>query len=641
MIIESMVLFAKDNILRKMNSFILFLVCVFSVSLALPTIANNINDPNLILYFNEDEGGFMNLLWMNYSGTGMEDLLYVDYGIETLYVADFVRIFVSPFVEVTHGTLIFVFRCIHLLAWIGSIIALWRLVGRHFGKGWQQILAVTLLVVRPAFPYLLNNSNADIPVLFFIIIGLDYSLRIIDKPNIKSFCIAIVCATMGFVIKYYGLLLLPAIALALYFSRYYHDKNYYRGVNSIFTHEIKKAYLLPALIGVSIILFTLIPILVYVRGSTGITLYEELGIWGSLKEKKLILWIWLIGIFFIVTSFVFWRINKQNILYWRKIGKVFNELNTYSIIVCGAFFITTFLLSLRLLVNLNLFILECAQFGSLIDVQAGLIEKKGLFHVLLHNVVNKLATFDVIIFSFFMLYLGMEFYNRQQHMEDASVRLVFLKRMVLLVFLIVPFLYMLTPYRMEKHNMLAFFAITVILVNQGITLFIISLKRKKILQKMIIFCFVILFVGDVVVNAATVIKERMRAFNQQHDVAYEIADWWLQHITKDTMVVADHQTRVYVPTEHKNIKYFRSYKKVPSKEGFVEELYRLVNEYHPKYVYLNEGSNGRPTDNETWPSMNEMLPDKTIKQIKVFESTGRRYQRHPDDKFVFYEIFYW
>ncbi|MDR4508728.1 MAG: glycosyltransferase family 39 protein [Candidatus Brocadiaceae bacterium] len=571
----------------------------------------------------------------------MEDLLYVDYGIETLYVADFVRIFVSPFVEVTHGTLIFVFRCIHLLAWIGSIIALWRLVGRHFGKGWQQILAVTLLVVRPAFPYLLNNSNADIPVLFFIIIGLDYSLRIIDKPNIKSFCIAIVCATMGFVIKYYGLLLLPAIALALYFSRYYHDKNYYRGVNSIFTHEIKKAYLLPALIGVSIILFTLIPILVYVRGSTGITLYEELGIWGSLKEKKLILWIWLIGIFFIVTSFVFWRINKQNILYWRKIGKVFNELNTYSIIVCGAFFITTFLLSLRLLVNLNLFILECAQFGSLIDVQAGLIEKKGLFHVLLHNVVNKLATFDVIIFSFFMLYLGMEFYNRQQHMEDASVRLVFLKRMVLLVFLIVPFLYMLTPYRMEKHNMLAFFAITVILVNQGITLFIISLKRKKILQKMIIFCFVILFVGDVVVNAATVIKERMRAFNQQHDVAYEIADWWLQHITKDTMVVADHQTRVYVPTEHKNIKYFRSYKKVPSKEGFVEELYRLVNEYHPKYVYLNEGSNGRPTDNETWPSMNEMLPDKTIKQIKVFESTGRRYQRHPDDKFVFYEIFYW
>lgn len=158
--------FSEGNTLRKVRGLVLIGVCLFSLLLALPTIANNINDPNMILYFNADEGGFMNLLWMNYSGKGMEDLLYVDYGLETLYIADFVRVFVSPFTEVTHGILILVFRCIHLLAWIGTIIAIWRLVGRHFGKGWQPILAVSLLVVRPAFPYLLNNSNSDIPVLF-------------------------------------------------------------------------------------------------------------------------------------------------------------------------------------------------------------------------------------------------------------------------------------------------------------------------------------------------------------------------------------------------------------------------------------------------------------------------------------------
>lgn len=632
--------FAEGNTLRKVRSLVLIGVCLFSLLLALPTIANNINDPNMILYFNEDEGGFMNLLWMNYSGKGMEDLLYVDYGIETLYIADFVRVFVSPFMEVTHGTLILVFRCIHLLAWIGAIIALWRLIGNHFGKGWQQILAVTLLVLRPAFPYLLNNSNSDIPVLFFIILGLDYTLRLIDKPNIKSLSIAILCATMGFVIKYYGLLLLPAIILALCFSKYYHDKKSEFVIDTFLFSEIKKAYLLPVFIGVIIIILTSIPILVYVRGSTGITLYEEFGIWGSLKEKKLILWMWLISVFLIGISFLVWMINKQNNIYLKKIAKIFNELNTYAIIVFSGFSITTLLLSIRLFLKPKLFILECAQFGSLIDVKACLVETKGLLLVFLQNVLNKLNTFDGIIFSLFMFYLGMEIYNRRQHLKESFMRLFFLKRMVLLIFLVVPFLYMLTPYRMEKHNMLAFFAVSVILVGQGFHMFVNSFHNAKLLRKLAIFFIAILFMGDVVLNASTVVKARIRDFNKHHDVAFEVAQWWRQNIPQEARVVADHQTRLYVPTEHKNVKYFRSFKKVPSKEVFVDELRRLVNEYHPKYIYFNEGLKGRPTDNESWPPIEVMLPDKKVKLVKTFESTGRRYQRSPDDKFVIYQVYY-
>ena len=632
--------FSEGNTLRKVRGLVLIGVCLFSLLLALPTIANNINDPNMILYFNADEGGFMNLLWMNYSGKGMEDLLYVDYGLETLYIADFVRVFVSPFTEVTHGILILVFRCIHLLAWIGTIIAIWRLVGRHFGKGWQPILAVSLLVVRPAFPYLLNNSNSDIPVLFFIILGLDYTLRLIDKPDIKSLTIAILCATMGFVIKYYGLLLLPAIILALCFSKYNRDKKSEFATDTFLFSEIKKSYLVPAFIGVSIIILTSIPIFVYTRGSTGITLYEEFGIWGSLLEKKLILWMWLIGIFFIVSSLVFWIINKQNNIYLRKYAKIFNELNTYAVIVFGGFFITTLLLSIRLFLKPKLFILECAQFGSLIDVKAGLVETKGLLLVFLQNVLNKLNTFDGIVFSLFMFYLGIEIYNRRQHLKEPIMRLFFLKRMILLVFLVVPLLYMLTPYRMGNHNMLAFFAVSVILVGQGFHMFVNSSHNKKLLGKLAIFFIAILFIGDVVLNVSTVVNARMKDFNKRYDVAFEVAQWWRQNIPQETMVVADHQTRVYVPTEHKNVKYFRSFKKVPSKEVFVDELRRLVNEYHPKYIYFNEGLSGRPTDNESWPSIAVMLPDKSVKLVKTFESAGRRYQRSPDDKFVIYQVYY-
>jgi hypothetical protein len=160
------------------------------------------------------------------------------------------------------------------------------------------------------------------------------------------------------------------------------------------------------------------------------------------------------------------------------------------------------------------------------------------------------------------------------------------------------------------------------------------------LGKLAIFFIAILFIGDVVLNVSTVVNARMKDFNKRYDVAFEVAQWWRQNIPQETMVVADHQTRVYVPTEHKNVKYFRSFKKVPSKEVFVDELRRLVNEYHPKYIYFNEGLSGRPTDNESWPSIAVMLPDKSVKLVKTFESAGRRYQRSPDDKFVIYQVYY-
>ena len=46
----------------------LIIACFVVLALGLPTVANNIDKPNMIPYFNSDDGGFMDLIWYHYSG---------------------------------------------------------------------------------------------------------------------------------------------------------------------------------------------------------------------------------------------------------------------------------------------------------------------------------------------------------------------------------------------------------------------------------------------------------------------------------------------------------------------------------------------------------------------------------------------
>lgn len=442
---------------------------------------NNINDPHMILYFNADEGGLMDLLWMNYSGEKVESMQFeVDYGLELVYLSKFLRTAISPFIEFTPGTLIFVARLIHSVAWIGSIIALWRLVGNHFARGWQQIMAISLLAVRPAFPYILNSSKPEPLILLLMIIGLDYAFRLIDKPSKKHLLISVCSMSIAFLIKYTGLFLFPAIIAAMYFSKRYHAKknNFEKDIFAF--PEIKKSYLLPLMMGIILILLPLITILFYVRKSTGLTFYEEMGLLGTAIEKKLILGIWMLGVFLIVLSLAIWILDKQKNAYLRKIIYIFNELNSYAFIVFGTFFISMLIFGIKWFINPNHFILVYAQLGTAAASPISALEARGLLHTLLMNIARKIHDFDVIICFLFIMYLFIELYNRHINVNDDSFRLIMFKRMVLLVFLIAPITYMFTLLRMAQHHMLPFFVAMTILVIQGIHMLVISSHGKKV-----------------------------------------------------------------------------------------------------------------------------------------------------------------
>ena len=631
---SKMILYFRKNI----GLLFLVVICMINFILIFPAITKNINDPNLVLYFNADEGGFQSLLWGIYSGEKLENRQFeVAYGLELEYVVDFVRVFISPFMEVTPGILLLIVRCVHSLAWIGVLLSVWRLVGKHFGRGWQQIVIVILIAVRPTLPYLLNCSKPEPLVLLLMVICFDYAFCFIEKPTKKKFVIPICCASMAFIIKYQGAFLLPLIIAAIYFSKRYHDKTNTKMYNFL-VPKIKGSYLVLFLIGMITLILPLIAIFFYVRGTTGITLYEEFGIWGSVKEKRQILYIWLIGISLMIVSFVIWILNKQNNAKLKIITETVNELNSYSAIVCGMFFILTIIFGFRWIINPEHFIKVYVQLGTMSSLNK--IDETNLVFSYLGNIFKKIINFDFIVFFIFIVYLFVEVCNCRKNLKEDLSSILLFKRVTMLAFLIFPFAYMFTTMVLASHHMLPIFVVATILVTQGIKMLIISCNEKKLYKNVIISLTLIMFLIDVIINGRVIIKERIRAFNQHDDIVFNIAQWWRENIPKEAVIVADHPTRVYVPPEYENVKILRSYKALCSKMGVVEQLQQLVNEYHPQFIYYNEGLIGRPTDNEVWPAIDVMLPDKSVKIVKTFESTGRRYQRSPDDKFVIYQVYY-
>jgi len=203
---------------------ILLLVLAGAVLLSLPTMNNNIGDPNLLLYFNNDQGYSMDLMWFYYTGERPDFFqIEADYGLEMRYIVDLARLIFSKFVDFKPGSFVLILRWLHLIGWICALTALWRMVSYHFGKNWQPALAVMLVGVRPAFAYFSVNLKPEPLVLFFMIVGLDYTLRIIKDPFRRSnFVIATACAAAAFLIKYAGIFLLPPIIASMFFAERYH-----------------------------------------------------------------------------------------------------------------------------------------------------------------------------------------------------------------------------------------------------------------------------------------------------------------------------------------------------------------------------------------------------------------------------------
>jgi len=612
---------------EKRNLFFLISICAISFALVIPTIFNNIQDPNLIVYFNGDEGYLMDLIWSYYSGEIRASYHgSIDYGLEMVYLSDLAKL-LSPWIHFSPGRFVLILRWIHLLALIGSLITLWFLVGRYFKKGWSQIACVSLLGVNSAFAYFVNNLKPDFLVLFFILLSFIFLFRFLEKPSYGIFILSIAFAALGMIIKFSGVFLLPVFVVAIYLSR----KN--PQGRELFPIRKRAGSYLAGLC--TLFAFTpFLPIYFYVRKVTGLTYYQEFGLWQSVLKFKVLFFIWillaLLALFFLMPFFL----SKEKQVFFVKLKYGLQEFNSHLWIIISLFFCCFFLLGIRWLWIPKHFI-EAYSFFVLNFLGGTQPQTFSNFYNLsqtvLKGTLQRFISIDIFIFIPLFIYFWLEVCAYFKHSGSDQKR--FFKRLILLVFLIPFFLLMLTPGRMTSYHLLPFFVVIFILIQEGMYLikFVYSQSRALVitLQRIMVGCLSIAFI----LHGITTIQSRIRQFHQKEDMVFEFMDWWEKNIPLDAKIVADYYQRVYIPDKYKNIKTFRGY--LEDKERLAQ-LYQLVHDERPRYVYYNRGACGT----EPLPPLEKIMPRQKMQLVKTFDSAHYRYQRAKGDQFVIYQLIY-
>jgi len=602
---------------------VIFLIaaCVFALSLAVPSIKYNIDDPEMITYMNLDEGELMDLCWYYYSGEKRASFLWEeDYGLEMPYVMDLCRMVPKKVHEFTPGELVLLVRVIHLAGWILALIALWSLVGRHFGKGWKQAVAVALLAVRPAFGYFLNNMKPEPLVLFFMIVGLDYTLRIIDEPRRKNVIIAVLFASAAFLVKYAGVFILPAVVAAIYMT----SKRY----------KFRFAWSLPAMAGAAVIVFALYIIFFYIRKATGNTWYADEGLAGSLLHNRYVALSVIFGIVMIAVSAVLLALERSRNAKIAGISTAVNGVNSAAIAVIGIFTVISAALGIKWLLQPKLFMLSHSWLApTFINTAPDVIPEKGFICPYAAGIFERLVQLDMIVFAAFVYYITVEISGLKSGRVETGDAAGKKKRAVLCVFLAPFFAMALLPLNLRQHHMLPFFAVMSVLSIQGVSMAVKKDASAPGRVRAVIAVFALLFAADIAINGSALVRERVYRFGQKHDVAYEIKDWMKTSIGDDTAVAADHYIRSYIPGRLRNVKTFYSgyFDKDPA-----AELQGIVDREKPEFIYYNEGTGG----GAALPPIGELLPGIKTETARVFDSSGRRYVRSQGDRFVVYKVIY-
>ncbi|MCM8761093.1 MAG: glycosyltransferase family 39 protein [Candidatus Omnitrophica bacterium] len=618
----------NGGLLSLPNYAVLIILCIGSLILVMPTIGQNIQDPNMIVYFNADEGGLMDEIWYYYSGIKRDSFQWdFDYGLEMVYLAAFGRSILSKFIDLAPGHFVLILRFIHLVAWVLSLIALWRLIERHFGSGWQQVLPVALLATRPAFDYLSNSLKPEGLVLLFMMIGLDYTLRLIDSPSLKNIVVASAMAALAFIVKFAGLFLVPVVIVGLYLS-----KRCGKGHNMIIERVGKMSWVLPGICGLIIAFFPLLVLIFYTRKSTGLTWYAQYGLWGSIVQIPAIIYLIIIGAILIVISAALYAMTGRLHGRIKKIFDRINEINSYGLFSVGLFAGFVAIFGLKWIVNPRHLINIYGQFGPIAiqrDHAIAGIAAKGWLGYFFEKLADKILVFDPAILFLGLFYICVELvYWRKSFVADKKN---FCKRATLLIFASPLFANLMFQGRFEQHNVLPFFAAASILAVQGVLLFNKYSPFPLLLKNgLLAFCIMVLL-GDIAINGSLLAQARLYRFYQNEDVVFELAKWWRDTIPKEASVIAEHHSRVYIPPEQKNIK-------VLNWNGLdkANEMRRLVESHSPRYIYFKE----EVEEKGGISSLEKLLPGRKTCLIKAFNSAGRRYQRHPNEKFVIYEVLY-
>lgn len=211
----------KREEIKKRNIFFLAVTILF-LAYCIPIIIQGTDDFRMIDTFHPDEGTAVTLL----SRMIRESSLYprgyhkysdgfFHYGAIYFYIDYFGMLVIKNifFLEsISDKMIIISLRLINVIFAILSLGGLYVLSRRIYNFS-VAILAGLFLIFTPRVVYWSTNAHPDILQMFFIIISIYFSIRLLEKFSYKYIALSTIFAGLAFGTKYSGIFLLPFICL--------------------------------------------------------------------------------------------------------------------------------------------------------------------------------------------------------------------------------------------------------------------------------------------------------------------------------------------------------------------------------------------------------------------------------------------
>ena len=594
------------------------------LGLILPSLHQNLSDPNLINYFHFDEGYLMDLGWLMYSGEHRLSF-HSDfpYGVLLLYCSAFCRYILSYFIEITPITFVLILRYLNLLAWLFIVVALWRFMHNHFRQWWKYLIILLFLASRPEINSLVATSKPDPIVLLVMLLGLNYTLKMIDQPSWLSFIFAVICASLGTLVKFGGIFLLPPILVSMYLA----DTKFHFYSKYLILQKIKKiSWTWPFMGSFGAIVIFLYGIRTYVRFSTGRSFYEDYGYLGTFQHLLGLKLIWVVGVLWILFVVIYYMFMNS---------KQFRRINFYIFIILGVFFLSTLLFGSVWFFRPEYFIKTYALFPLILMSTEG-NHGAASFWEWGRMPLEKSNQFNFFILILVVAYIFLEYYLWKLNIKTKEND--FFKRIVLLIFLIPFFVLFCLPGQFRIHSMLPFILVSGILSIEGLGLFYEKIRIQKELKYFCLIFVLILFNVALYKNFSSLIQGSIKRFHRtlEEDAASDVRQWLVYNVDFNARILSDNFGCVYVPSDYLHVQTFNAMRK-DSLGISNEKINHIIKTFHPGYLYVNHACE---LGILSVFSKEKLTSAKNIELLASFDGKNKVYKRYPNGKFSIYKFHY-
>lgn len=196
-----------------------FLLILFFGWFSPPLLTVSSSDIRILEAYHVDEAGHVFRLRQNLDQNTFY-LMFNNYGHLCFNLALLILLPLNQIIQVTDQHIIFVLRLISLIFAAGTVVLVFELANRLWGRLSAWIAATGLMLIPAIFHEYAVISHPDVPQIFFLVLGIYFCIRYLREIRRLWFFLASVTAGLAFATKYSGLFTLAVLWIVFVYTSF-------------------------------------------------------------------------------------------------------------------------------------------------------------------------------------------------------------------------------------------------------------------------------------------------------------------------------------------------------------------------------------------------------------------------------------